>query len=113
MKSKGKNKLGKLEQHFKCESHKAALSDCCNFMKDSNHIDIILNKSRQNDLIKLEQEKEFNKEIVLILFDIARTLCRQGLPFRGDGDESSGNFNQFVQLLSRHNPLMKQWLNDI
>lgn len=112
MKSRGKKKLGKLEQHFNCESHKAALSDYCNFMKDSNHIDIILNKSRRNDLIKFEQEKEFNKEIVLILFDVARTLCRQGLAFRGDGDEHDGNFYQFVQLLSRHNPLMKRWLND-
>lgn len=35
------------------------------------------------------------------------------MPFRGDGDESNGNFNQFVQLLSRHNPLMKRWLSDI
>lgn len=113
MKSRGKKKLGKLEQHFNCESHKAALIDYCSFMKDSNHIDIILNKSRRNDLIQLEQEKEFNKEIVLILFDIARTLCRQGLPFRGDGDESSGNFVQIVQLLSRHNPSMKRWLNGV
>lgn len=57
MKSKGKNKPGKLEQHFKCESHKAALSDYCSFMEDLNHIDVILNESRQNNLIKLEQEK--------------------------------------------------------
>lgn len=63
-----------MEQHFNCQSHKAALSDYCNFMKNSNHIDIILNKSKRNDLIKLEQEKGFNKEIVEILFDIARTL---------------------------------------
>lgn len=57
MKSRGKKKFGKLGQHFNCKSHKAALSDYCSFMKDSNHIDIILNKSRQNDLIKLEQAK--------------------------------------------------------
>jgi len=75
MKSRG-IKPGKLEQHFNRQSHKAALSDYCHFMRNSNHIDVILNKSRQSDLIKLEQEKEFNKEIVLILFDIARTLCR-------------------------------------
>lgn len=57
MKSRGTKKLGKLERHFKCESHKAALSDYFSFMKDSNHVDIVLNKSRRNDLIKLEQEK--------------------------------------------------------
>lgn len=38
-----------------------------------------------------------------MLFDNPRTLCKQGLPIRGDGDESIGNLNQFVQLLSRHN----------
>lgn len=35
------------------------------------------------------------------------------MPFRGAGDELNGNFNQFVKLLSRHNPLMKRWLSDI
>lgn len=75
MKSRGIKKPGKLEQPFNCQSHKAALSDYCNFMKNSNHIDIILNKSRRSDLIKLE--KEFNKEIVVILFNIARKLSRQ------------------------------------
>lgn len=41
-------------------------------MKHSNHVDITLKKSRLNNLIKLMQEKSFNKEIVQILFDIAR-----------------------------------------
>lgn len=35
------------------------------------------------------------------------------MPFKVDGDESNGYFIQFVQLLSKHNPLMKRWLNDI
>jgi len=112
MKSRGKAKLGKLEQHFNSLSHKAALNDYRNFMKESNHIDIIMNRSKRQESIKLVQEKEFNKQIIIILFDIARTLCRQGLSFRGDGDESSGNFNQMVQLISRHNPLMNRWINE-
>jgi hypothetical protein len=112
MKSRGKAKLGKLEQHFSSLSHKAALNDYCNFMKESNHIDVIMNKSKKQESIKLIHEKEFNKKIIIILFDIARTLCRQGLPFRGDGDESGGNFNQMVQLIARHNPLMKRWISE-
>lgn len=76
MKSRGKKKLEKLELHFNSESHKAALSDYCCFMKDSNHIDIILNRSRRTELIKLEEKKQFNKENILILFDLACTLCR-------------------------------------
>lgn len=109
MKSCGIKKLGKLQQHFNCNSHKAALDDYYQFMTTENHIDIILNKSNRKEAIKLEQEKDFNKQIIIILFDIARTLSRQGLGCRGDGDESGGNF---MQLLSRHNPLMKRWIEE-
>ncbi|KAL4118970.1 hypothetical protein QTP88_011848 [Uroleucon formosanum] len=112
MKSCGVKKLGKLQQHFNCISHKAALDDYYQFMTTENHIDIILNKSNRKEAIKLEQEKDFNKQIIIILFDIARTLSRQGLGFRGDGDENGGNFMQLVKLLSRHNPLMKRWIEE-
>jgi len=112
MKSCGAKKLGKLEQHFSSTSHKACLSDYYQFMTNSNHIDIILNRHNRKEAIQLEQEKDFNKNIVIMLFDIARTLARQGLAFRGDGDESGGNFMQLVKLLSRHNPLMDRWIKE-
>jgi len=105
--------LGKLEQHFTSLSHKASLSDYCSFMKNTNHIDVIMNRTKRNELITLEHEKEFNRQVIVILFDIVRTLSRQGLAFRGDGDESGSNFNQIVQLISRHNPLMNRWIKDI
>jgi len=81
-------------------------------MTNSNHIDIILNRENRKKAIQLEQEKDFNKNIVIMLFDIARTLSRQGLAFRGDGDESGENCMQLVQLLSRHNPLMDRWIKE-
>jgi len=112
MKSCGAKKLGKLEQHFSSTSHKAASYDYYLFMTNSNLIDIILNRENRKKAIKLEQEKDFNKNIVIMLFDIARTLSRQGLAFRGDGDESGRNFMQLVQLLSRHNPLMDRWIKE-
>lgn len=56
MKSCGVKKLGKLQQHFNCISHKAALDDYYQFMTTENHIDIILNKSNRKEAIKLEQE---------------------------------------------------------
>ncbi|XP_065654947.1 uncharacterized protein LOC136081550 [Hydra vulgaris] len=92
MKSCGVKKLGKLQHHFCCFSHKAALHDYYEFMTTENHNDIILNVSNRKEAIK--------------------TLSRQGLAFRGDGDESGGNFMQFVQLLSRHNPLLKRWIEE-
>ncbi|KAL4084673.1 hypothetical protein QTP88_027600 [Uroleucon formosanum] len=111
MKSPGKAKLGKLEQHFNSLSHKAALNDYRNFMKESNHIDIIMNKSKRQESIKLVQEKEFNKQIIIILFDIVRTLCRQGLSFRGDNEMVTNlifnvtylgprSQNEFIDILS-------------
>ena len=39
-------------------------------------------------------------------------LSRQGLAFRGDGSEENGNFNQIVLLLSKHNAVLKKWLDD-
>ena len=43
--------------------------------------------------------------------DVAKTLARQALPFRGDSNED-GNFYQVVLLLSRHVPNLKRWLSD-
>jgi hypothetical protein len=110
MKSYGIKKLGKLQQNFNCISHKTALDDYYKFMTTENWIDIILNKSSRKEAIKLEQEKDFNKQIIIILFNIARTLSRQG--FRGDGNESGVNFMQLVKLLSRHNQLIKRWIEE-
>ncbi|XP_065645356.1 uncharacterized protein LOC136075847 [Hydra vulgaris] len=101
MKSCGVKKLSKLQQHISCFSHKAALHDYYHFMTTENHIDIILNISNRKEAIKLEQKKDFNKQIVVILFDIARTLSRQGLAFRGDGDESPRSQNEFIELLAK------------
>ncbi|XP_065673927.1 uncharacterized protein LOC136090879 [Hydra vulgaris] len=101
MKSCGVKKLSKLQQHVSCFSHKAALHDYYQFMTTENHIDIILNISNRKEAIKLEQKKDFNKQIVVILFDIARTLSRQGLAFRGDGDESPRSQNEFIELLAK------------
>lgn len=57
MKSRGKTKLGKLDQHFNYSSHKAAFRDYCNFVNELNHIDIIMNRSSRQESIKIIQEK--------------------------------------------------------
>ena len=48
--------------------------------------------------------------MISILLDVARTLARQSLAFRGDGDDTKGNFHQITRLVSRHNPSLKHWL---
>ncbi|XP_050298067.1 uncharacterized protein LOC126740374 [Anthonomus grandis grandis] len=111
MKSSGSKKLGKLQQHFSSVSHKQALRDYGNFTNKANNIDILINKEQR--VRKIEEERILcqNTEVVSILFDVAKTLGRQGLAFRGN-DENDGNFVQIVQLLSRHNPILGKWLAD-
>ena len=61
-----------------------------------------------------------------MLLDVARTLGRQVIAFRGRSTEPSqptgkqgenreidGNFNQIIQLLSRHCPNLKRWLDEV
>ena len=61
-------------------------------------------------LLALEKLRLQNTEVITILLDVARTLARQGLAFRGDGDDTEGNFHQITRLVSRHNPSLKHWL---
>jgi len=89
------------------------LNDYSNFILHSNHIDGLLNKEHRKNVINFIQQKEFHKDVIKILFDVSRTLARQGLPFRGDGDEKNGNFNQIVLLLSGHYPVMKTWIEEV
>jgi hypothetical protein len=61
-------------------------------------------------LLALEKLRLQNTEVITILLDVARTLARQGLAFRGDGNDTEGNFHQITRLVSRHNPSLKHWL---
>lgn len=114
MKSRGVQKQGKLSQHFSSRSHRVALQDFCNFTSlcKNNQIDVLLNKANRQYLIELEQEKLYNKRTVSILFDIACTLSKQNLPFRGDDDDRGGNFVQIVQLIARHCEPLQIWLDN-
>ena len=44
-----------------------------------------------------------------MLFDVAKTLTRNGMALRGNNADDDGNFSQIVNLLPRHNPVMKAW----
>ncbi|XP_046859020.1 zinc finger MYM-type protein 1-like [Xenia sp. Carnegie-2017] len=112
MRSVGANKKGKLHKHFSSKSHQAALADFARFSITSGHIDVMMNAKMKEVLIQEKADEEKNKEIMLILLDVARTLARQSLAFRGGGDDKDGNFIQIVNLLSRHCPVLKLWLDD-
>lgn len=80
---------------------------------EHGQIDILLNKSVRQNLIREQQEREFNRRVLLVLTDVVKTLSRQSLAFRGAGEtENDGNVKQIVNLLSRHNPVLKRWLDE-
>ena len=104
------NQQGKLLKHFSCESHKAALSDFAHFAIESCHIDVQLSNQMKDRLIQEKADEVKNREIMTIFFDVARTLSRQLLSFRGSGNDENGNFVQLINLMSRHCPTLKEWL---
>lgn len=99
MKSPETKKKGKLTEHFTSQSHQAAMCDYCHFMDKKSHVDILLNKILRDQNIRKEQLKEYHKKVLEILIDVARTLARLGLAFRGhesDLENDNGNFYQMV-----------------
>ena len=109
--SVGKDKKGKLQQHFSSESHKAALSDLAHFACNMKHVDVLLDKKLREARIQEEENNLRNQEAIKILLDIARTLGRQQLAFRGHG-KNEGNFIQTTNLIARHNTRLQSWLSD-
>ncbi len=81
--SLGRNKEGKLVSHFTSESHKTAMMDLIRFISTSSHVDVQLNKEKRSCLLAEEKLRQQNTEVITILLDVARTLARQGIAFRG------------------------------
>ena len=107
MKSVGKDKKGKLVQHFTSEVHTAALHDLAHFVQGMKHVDVMLNKQLRAAKIQEEENNLRNQEIIKILLDVTRTLGRQELPFRGAHDDENGNLVHITKLVARHNPHLK------
>ena len=111
MKSRGAAKKGKLSMHFSSESHSEALSAYLRFCDPSCHIDALLDKATRNARIQEAKDHVENKEVIKVLLDIAKTLARQDIAFRGDKGEEHGNFRQLVALVARHCPLLERWIS--
>jgi len=61
MKSRRKDKQGKLAQHSSSASHKEAMLDYCAFTTKSNNIDVFFNKQLRQSAIREKQEQAFTK----------------------------------------------------
>ena len=56
------------------------------------------------------KEKEGNRKVLLKILANVKFLARQGLAFRGDGNESDGNFLQLLKLRAEEDPSISEWL---
>ena len=91
MKSRGKDDKGKLAQHFCFASREVALLELAHFANNISHIDVMLDQQLRAAKIQEEEHNICNQQVIKILLDVAKTLARQQLAFRGH-DESDGNF---------------------
>ena len=65
------------------------------------HVDVLLDKSREEEFMRRQQEIEKNRRYLAQLVDIAKTLAKCGMPFRGHNEKDSmnrGNFLEIVEL---------------
>ena len=100
MKSRGKNRKGKLAGHFTSLSHKLATERLEHFKQKSRHVDVAISSARKQLLAQEEQERLQNINAIKALLDCCRYLSRQALVFRGGDNDENGNFRQLVNLLS-------------
>ncbi|CAF4186840.1 unnamed protein product, partial [Rotaria sordida] len=109
--SQGTGKKGKIYIHIASETHKYSLKRYMTFRERKNNVDYMLDKDlQQQEQQKIEQKKT-NEQIIKIPIDCSRFLARQRLGSCGHTDEDS-NFYQLVNLLSRYNPTLDDWINN-
>ena len=58
-----------------------------------------------------EAGKARSREMLLLVLQSVQFLARQGLPLRGDGNESDGNFSQLLRLRGVDHKGIDSWLS--
>ena len=98
-----KNKYQQSRHHINAES------SLIQFLQSNRHIDVMVDRSRQEELCCLEQERIKNRQYLIRLIDVAKTLAKCGNPFRGhDESEESHNRGDFIEMVS----LLSRWDHD-
>jgi len=107
-----KKALQKIKNHHKSTQHKYAESAREHFLQIHRHVDVLLDKSREEEFTRRQQEIEANRRYLARLVDIAKTLAKCRMPFRGHNEKKNslnrGNFFELVGLLSRWDPVFAE-----
>ena len=59
---------------------------------------------------QISSDKRDNRQCLLKIISNVSYLARQGLAFRGDGDETNSNFMQLLRLHQDEDPRIKKWI---
>ena len=77
----------KIKNHYKNTQHKCAESAHAHFLWIDRHMDVMLDKSREEEFTKRQQEVELNRCYLARLIDVAKILAKCGIPFRGHNEK--------------------------
>ena len=100
---KWKDAIAKFTKHEGSRCHKDAVLNTNTFPATTTDISELLFTQLAKE--RLERRKCFLKLLSNVCF-----LSRQGLPFRGDGDESESSFMQMIHLRSEDNSKLVEWI---
>ena len=109
-----KKGVEKIKNHFKCKQHKNAVGAQIHYLSTNSHVDIMLDRNCKELLSKRQQEVANNRRYLARLVDVARTLAKCGLAFRGHNEKEDspnrGNFVEVVTLLSHWDDTLAEYM---
>ncbi|CAF1049490.1 unnamed protein product [Adineta steineri] len=111
MKGRGKDRKGKLDQHFTSSSHLASMYRLSVFKNKYANVECLMDANNRLANQKEESILKINTKIIETFFDCTLFLAKQGLAFRRDPQEH-GNFIQLIHLLRRYDPLLNSWFTE-
>lgn len=91
------------KKHEKSDCHREAVLVSIVLPRTCQDVDEMILSERA-------QTKKQNRECLLKILSNMKFLARQGLPPRGDGNETDSNFTQLMNLSAKDDPQFAEWL---
>ena len=105
---------GRLEKHVKSRAHQLSREKAI-FRKARIPINFQLSQEEASRMSKIEAEKEENRKIVEVIFDVVRHISLQNEAFRGHDEKSAsenqGKFLEEIKFLAKYHAPLKKWLD--
>ena len=101
--SNWKDAIAKFTKHEGSRCHKDAILKTITLPATTKDVSELLS-------LQLSKERLERRKCFLKLLSNVRFLSRQGLAFRGDGNEHDSNFMQLIHLRSEDNSMLVDWI---